>query len=155
LSSSDDDDSGEDVDEKEAKLDAADQDETTYEEIRGGVPYEHDIEASSPLEKKKSTRSVKDPNLVWSAQQLSTATAIADMYKVTWDSEFDPYNPKNCKLRVPCEVQTNHSLTVYRVHEAEMGSDIHCFFLYSRLANILVYDITGSEQHKCRIRNHK
>jgi hypothetical protein len=40
-------------------------DETTYEEIRGGIPYEHDVEAGKPdLEKKKSSRSVKDPNLV-------------------------------------------------------------------------------------------
>lgn len=39
--------------------------ETTYEEIRGGIPYEHDVEAGKPeLEKKKSNRSVKDPNLV-------------------------------------------------------------------------------------------
>jgi hypothetical protein len=58
---------------------AAHRDETTYEEIRGGIPYEHDVEAKPPLEKKKSTRSIKDPNLV------------------TWDSDDDPKNPKNCK----------------------------------------------------------
>lgn len=42
--------------------------ESTVEEIRGGIPYEHDIEegeAGSPaLEKKKSSKSIKDPNLV-------------------------------------------------------------------------------------------
>jgi hypothetical protein len=79
--SSDDDDSGDDVDEKEAKDDATREEETTYEEIRGGIPYEHDVEAPPPLEKKKSTRSVKDPNLV------------------TWDSENDPSNPKNWSMK--------------------------------------------------------
>jgi len=65
-SSSDDDDSANDVDEKEEeqeKDEDAHNEETTYEEIRGGVPYEHDVEVAPPLEK-KSTRSVKDPNLV-------------------------------------------------------------------------------------------
>jgi hypothetical protein len=28
------------------------------------VPYEHDVEAPLPLEKKKSTKSIRDPNLV-------------------------------------------------------------------------------------------
>ncbi|CAI9634561.1 unnamed protein product [Alternaria burnsii] len=79
--SSDDDDSGDDVDEKEAKDDTTHEEETTYEEIRGGIPYEHDVEAPPPLEKKKSTRSVKDPNLV------------------TWDSENDPSNPKNWSMK--------------------------------------------------------
>jgi hypothetical protein len=59
---------------------AAHRDEITYEEIRGGLPYEHDLEAPPPLEKKKSSRSIKDPNLV------------------TWDSDDDPKNPKNCKF---------------------------------------------------------
>lgn len=81
-SGSDDEDSLNGVDEidttSEKKDEAAHEDETTYEEIRSGVPYEHDIEASaSPLEKEvasaksaKSTKSVKsaksagDPNLV-------------------------------------------------------------------------------------------
>lgn len=79
-----------DVDEKEEaeaeaeaaeeKDEAAHRRETTYEEIRGGIPYEHDVEAPPPdLEKKKSSRSIKDLNLV------------------TWDSDDDPKNPKNCK----------------------------------------------------------
>jgi hypothetical protein len=39
--------------------------ETTIQEIRGGIPDEHDVEANPPaLEKKKSSRSIKDPNLV-------------------------------------------------------------------------------------------
>jgi hypothetical protein len=82
-SSSDDDDSNDNVDEKDRTSEetdaAAHGEERTYEEIRGGVPYEHDVENPPPLEKKKSTRSVKDPNLV------------------TWDSDDDPQNPKNCK----------------------------------------------------------
>ncbi|KAF1841382.1 putative MFS multidrug transporter [Cucurbitaria berberidis CBS 394.84] len=81
-SSSDDDDSLNDVDEKEEasneKDDAAHADERTREEIRGGIPNEHDVEASAPtLEKKTTTRSTRDPNLV------------------TWDSVDDPANPKN------------------------------------------------------------
>lgn len=47
------------------KDEEAPNEETTYEEIRGGIPYEHDVEAApAELEKKKSTRSIKDPNLV-------------------------------------------------------------------------------------------
>lgn len=63
--SSDDDDISDVVDKKESKDDAAHEDETTYEEIRGGVPYKHDVEAPPPLEKKKSTLSVKDSNPVY------------------------------------------------------------------------------------------
>lgn len=64
-SSSDDDDSADDVNEKDVKEDeAAHGEEVVQEEIRAGIPYEHDVEASPPLEKKKSARSVKDPNLV-------------------------------------------------------------------------------------------
>ena len=59
-------DSSDDVEDE--KIDGASQrgrQESTVEEIRGGIPYEHDIEADPPtLEKKKSSRSVKDPNLV-------------------------------------------------------------------------------------------
>ncbi|KAH7074271.1 MFS multidrug transporter-like protein [Paraphoma chrysanthemicola] len=84
-SSSDDDDSGDDVDENEKssieKDEAAHENESTYEEIRGGIPYEHDVEAAPPLEKKKSTRSIRDPNLV------------------TWDSDDDPKNPKNWSMK--------------------------------------------------------
>jgi hypothetical protein len=85
--SSDDDDSGDDVDEKEAKDDTTHEEETTYEEIRGGIPYEHDVEASPPLEKKKSTRSVKDPNLVcspnnhWLVLQQLTSTRLRGIQK--------------------------------------------------------------------------
>jgi hypothetical protein len=85
ISSSDDDDSSNDVDEKEGASEGKDSavqgEERTYEEIRGGIPYEHDVEAPK-LEKKKSSRSVKDPNLV------------------TWDSDDDPHNPKNCESEI-------------------------------------------------------
>ena len=64
-SSSDDDSSASSTKEKENQDEAAHGEETTYEEIRGGIPYEHDVEAAKPeLEKKKSNRSIKDPNLV-------------------------------------------------------------------------------------------
>lgn len=66
-SSSDNDDGGDSGDDKggkEVKDDTAQEENTTYEEIRGGIPYERDVVALSPLEKQKSTRSVKDPNLV-------------------------------------------------------------------------------------------
>lgn len=62
VSSDSDDDS---VTETKEGDDAAHEHETTYEEIRGGIPYEHDVEAEAPtLEKKKSNRSVRNPNLV-------------------------------------------------------------------------------------------
>lgn len=84
-SSSGDDDSLNDVDEKEERLHTKDeivnQDEKTYEEIRGGIPYEHDVEAPPQLEKKKSSKPVNDPNLV------------------TWDSADDPANPKNWSMK--------------------------------------------------------
>ncbi|PSN70043.1 MFS general substrate transporter [Corynespora cassiicola Philippines] len=54
----------------------------TLDEVRGGIPNEHDVEKHAPdLEKKKSTRSLKDPNLV------------------TWDGPNDPANPKNWSVR--------------------------------------------------------
>lgn len=59
---------------------------TTIEGIKGGIPYEEDIEGrpAHQLEKRKSARSarsIKDPNLV------------------TWDSPDDPANPKNWSMR--------------------------------------------------------
>ena len=51
-------------------------------EVRMGVPDEKDLEAGSPLfEKKKSSRSVKDPNLV------------------TWNGPDDPENPLNWTMK--------------------------------------------------------
>jgi hypothetical protein len=45
--------------------------ETKVEEVRDGIPDEHDVEAQTPqLEKKKSSRSVKDPNLVSNSESL-------------------------------------------------------------------------------------
>ncbi|KAJ4983434.1 major facilitator superfamily transporter [Stagonosporopsis vannaccii] len=79
---SDDDSSTSSAKEKENQDAAEHAVETTYEEIRGGIPYEHDVEAAKPeLEKKKSNRSIKDPNLV------------------TWDSPDDPANPKNWSIK--------------------------------------------------------
>jgi hypothetical protein len=102
--------SDDDVDEKEEVAGAqaaeeidkgAHREETTYEEIRGGIPYEHDVEAQPPaLEKKKSTRSVRDPNLV------------------TWDSDNDPKNPKNCKQHLKSMFAHVKVLTSPRVNEA-------------------------------------
>ena len=49
----------------ESREETISREETTYEEIRGGIPNEHDLEAAEPpLEKKKSSRNIKDPNLV-------------------------------------------------------------------------------------------
>ena len=59
---SDDEDS---VSETKERDQTAGEHETTYEEIQGGIPYEHDVEAEAPqLEKQKSNRSTRDPNLV-------------------------------------------------------------------------------------------
>ncbi|KZM20465.1 uncharacterized protein EKO05_0004578 [Ascochyta rabiei] len=68
--------------EKEDADEPAHVEETTYEEIRGGIPYEHDVEAAKPeLAKKKSSRSIQDPNLV------------------SWESADDPANPKNWSMK--------------------------------------------------------
>jgi hypothetical protein len=75
-SSSDDDDSADDVNEKEEEKDeAAHGDDIVREEIRGGIPCEHDVEASPPLERKKTSRSVKDPNLVSRVADISPLKA--------------------------------------------------------------------------------
>jgi hypothetical protein len=88
--SSSDDDVDEKLEAEEEKYKAAHGQKTTYEEKRGGVPYEHDVEAQPPaLEKKGMSISIKDANLV------------------TWDSDDDPYNPKNCKSSSQAAV-TNH-----------------------------------------------
>lgn len=64
-SSADDSSASGSIKEKENQDEAEHGAETTYEGIRGGIPYERDVEAGQPeLEKKKSNRSIKDPNLV-------------------------------------------------------------------------------------------
>lgn len=79
-STSDDDDSADDVDNKDdaakEKDKAAHEDEATYEEIRGGIPYEHDVEAPPALEKKKSAKSIKEPNLVSLYSAFTTIMSI-------------------------------------------------------------------------------
>lgn len=51
--------------EKDEPASPAEGEETTIQEIKGGIPNEHDVEANPPaLQKKKSSRSIKDPNLV-------------------------------------------------------------------------------------------
>lgn len=64
---------------REKKNEAAYEQRTTYVERKGGAPYEHDVEAQPPALESSTSISIKDPNLV------------------TWDSDDDPYNPKNCK----------------------------------------------------------
>lgn len=54
-----------DLSEKNQDRTSTESGEFTVQEIRGGIPNEHDVEAPPPpLEKKKSSRSIKDPNLV-------------------------------------------------------------------------------------------
>jgi hypothetical protein len=51
--------------EKHDEATPVESEETTTEEIRAGIPNERDVEAQAPqLKEKKSSRSVKDPNLV-------------------------------------------------------------------------------------------
>lgn len=69
------------VEEKDA---AAHEDETTYQEIRGGIPYEHDVEAGKKLEREKSARSVKDPNLVSRVQ-----FKIAVFRSIVWRTDME------------------------------------------------------------------
>ena len=69
-SDADSDSTSDDDDDEKDDSGLSDRQGSTVEEIRGGIPYEHDledVEAKPPaLEKKKSSRSVKDPNLVCS-----------------------------------------------------------------------------------------
>ncbi|KAL3427259.1 major facilitator superfamily transporter [Phlyctema vagabunda] len=51
----------------------------TVSEVRMGIRNEHDIEAGPRLERKKTSRSIRDPNLVG------------------WEGASDPENPKNWK----------------------------------------------------------
>ncbi|KAF2109713.1 major facilitator superfamily transporter [Lophiotrema nucula] len=71
-----------DEDDTEKDIEQAEDQGTTIQEIRGGIPDERDIEAQPNLEKKKSEREKKleDPNLV------------------TWDGDNDPKNPKNWSM---------------------------------------------------------
>jgi hypothetical protein len=108
--------------EKDGDGDGAVNGETTYEEIRGGIPYEHDVEAAKPeLEKKKSSTSTRDPNLVsfpsimyWYGMRL---TFIGDMGL--------------CGR--PCKPQK-------LVDEAQMGCYAHRVVLHARIAHFVVYD---------------
>jgi hypothetical protein len=122
-SSSSDDELEEKRGEAEAAADVeAKEDETTYEEIRGGIPYEHDVEAQQSLKKKKkSAKSIKDPNLV------------------TWDSDDDPKNPKNCTYPSRCLYKESTDLKS-RVNEAEMGSDIDRVLFHTCVADIFLHD---------------
>jgi hypothetical protein len=127
------------VDEKEeVKDEIAHQHETRFEGIRGGVPYEEDVEVPAPLEPKKSSRSVKDPNLV------------------TWESETDPNNPKNCKQVSILETHVTYPLMrTFRVDEAEVGSNINCILLHTSFANILVHDCSGCIIDSCRVAHYQ
>jgi MFS family permease len=72
---------------------------TTIQEIRGGIPDEVDVEKGSPeLHKKKSSRSIKDPDLVSNARRPLTHH-VTNTTKVTWDSPDDPANPKNWSMK--------------------------------------------------------
>jgi hypothetical protein len=71
------------VDDSESSSDTDGTGEEIVDEVRFGIRDERDVEASTAarLEKKKSTRSVKDPNLV------------------TWDGLNDAENPKNWSIK--------------------------------------------------------
>jgi hypothetical protein len=63
--------------EKNDEVTPAESGETKIEEIRGGVSNERDVEAQAPqLEKKKSSRSIKDPNLVRSFANPSSVSDV-------------------------------------------------------------------------------
>ena len=67
-------------------------------EVRMGVRDTGDLEANN-LEKKQSTKSIQDPNLV--TQNLAfyaLANKVADILQVSWDGPDDPANPKNWSL---------------------------------------------------------
>ena len=76
--SSDDSDTTSAVSEKEVEV-SDEQQETTVEEIKGGIPFEHDVEASE----KKSEN-----------QKADSSPLAKDRNLVTWESANDPKNPK-------------------------------------------------------------
>ena len=56
---------GEITEKEEEEAEDPEKEQIPIKEIRDGIPDERDVEAGpSPLEKKKSSRSIKDPNLV-------------------------------------------------------------------------------------------
>lgn len=67
-----------DASEKETGEEGPDQD--IIPEAQDGIEDQRDLEAGPQLEKRKSTRSIRDPNLV------------------SWDGPDDPDNPKNWLL---------------------------------------------------------
>ncbi len=86
----------------------------TYEEISGGIACERDVEATAPeLEKKKSAKSMKDPNLVSALNKDPVLYChLTDYPKVTWESADDPANPKNCKCAI-CDLVYPEYLNLY------------------------------------------
>lgn len=71
--------------------------ETTYEGIMDGIPFEQDVEVPPLPEKKRSETPTKDPNLVSSVPEYVNRQRVLTTNQVTWDSEDDPDNPKNCE----------------------------------------------------------
>jgi hypothetical protein len=70
----------------------------TIQEIRGGIPDEVDVEKGSPsLQKTKSSRSIRDPDLVSDTPGFLIHCGTNTL-KVTWDSPEDPANPKNWSI---------------------------------------------------------
>lgn len=87
------------IEEKEAastKDSGSSTEETTCNETKNGISYRCDVE--EPPSEKKPPEPTKDPNLVCTFCKLHrTSTHII---QVTWDSDDDPQNPKNCKKAI-------------------------------------------------------
>jgi hypothetical protein len=71
--------------EKNNETTPVESEETTTEEIRAGIPNERDVEAQAPqLKEKKSSRSVKDPNLVGSLQMFAVCRKVTCLSWTGW-----------------------------------------------------------------------
>lgn len=132
---SDDGSSVDDAEEKQSADDAAHVDETTRVEISGGVPYEHDVEAAKPeLEKKKSSRSIKDPNLV-----STRAWACCAVLMAVGDLGLP---------RRPCESEE-------LVYQAQVGGDADCVGFHARVAGFVVDDLASVAVYQSRVWDHE
>jgi hypothetical protein len=69
---------------------------------------------------------------------------------VTWDSDDDPKNPKNCKCTSGF-ARNNSADPKYRVNEAKMGSGVDRILFHTRVANIFIHDFTGFDVDICRV----
>jgi hypothetical protein len=121
--------------------------ERVYEEIRGGVPFERDVEVGEELEKKKSARSIKDPNLV--------SQVKPHLYFLS--------NPSQSSTRPELQLTSIGNMGILHrppqpqklVPPPQMGRHAHRLLLHARLAHFLIHDFSRPRFHKPRFPHHE